>query len=126
MSLRDMKLSRLIIIALCALLPLLGWVIFGERGLLQLYHSELERQEHIERIRGLAEENRALVAEIERLRNDLDYIEYMARRELNMVRENETVYRFGNPARGDLQRAGPEETTRKTGAEDDTGHGKID
>jgi len=121
-----MKVSRLIIIALCALLPLLGWVIFGERGLLQLYHAELERQEHIERIHGLAEENRALMAEIERLRNDMEYIEYMARRELNMVRENETVYRFGNPARDDSRHAEAEASTRKTGAEDDTGHGNID
>ena len=56
----------------------------------------MERQAHIERIQELVEENQALLEEIERLRTDMSYIESVARRELNLIRENEVVYRFEN------------------------------
>lgn len=121
MSIKDLELSKLSLIALCVLAPLLGWLILGERGLLQLYHAEIERQEHLEKIRSLAEENRAMLAEIERLRSDMKYIESLARKELNMVKENETIYRFGNPI-GQASRTVESETAGKgTGADDYAG-----
>jgi len=97
-SVKGLKISRLVLIALCVFTPLLGWLVFGERGLLHLYRAEIERQEHMDRIRILTEENKAMMDEIERLRNDMKYIEHLARKELNMVKENETVYRFGDQA----------------------------
>lgn len=121
MNIRNLNLSRMILIAACVLAPLLGWLIFGERGLLHLYHAELDRQEHMERIRVLAEENRAMMAEIERLRNDMKYIEYIARKELNMVKPNETVYRFRNSADRPEGPADPETAANEIGADDDSG-----
>jgi cell division protein FtsB len=97
-SIKNLNLSKLILIAFCMLIPLFSWLIFGERGLLHLYHAELDRQEYMDRIRSLAEENQALLAEIQRLRNDMKYVELLARKELNMVKENETVYRLGGSA----------------------------
>jgi cell division protein FtsB len=84
------------LIAMGILIIILAWLAFGERGLVRLYQTEVERQAHIERIRELAEENQALLEEIERLRTDMSYIESVARRELNLIRENEVVYRFDN------------------------------
>ena len=84
------------LIALCILITILVWLAFGERGLIGLYRTEMERQAHIERIRELVEENQALLEEIQRLRTDTSYIESVARKELNLIRENEVVYKFDN------------------------------
>jgi len=119
-SLKDLKFSKLILAALFILTPLLGWLIFGERGLLHLYRAELDRQEYMDRIRSLAEENRAMLAEIERLRSDMKYIEHLARKELNMVKNNETVYRFGEQTRRPAP-PGPEATEEDIGAGNDAG-----
>lgn len=121
MDVKNLKLSRMILISIGVLAPLMVWLIFGERGLLHLYHAELERQEHMERIRTLAEENRAMMAEIERLRNDMKYIEQLARKELNMVKPNETIYRFRNSADRPEDLADTETSTKDLGADDDSG-----
>jgi len=85
---------KLALIILCFLAPLLAWLGFGDRGLIHLYHKEMERQAHVEKIRQLAEENRSMLEEVRRLRNDMKYIESVARKELNMIKQNEVVYRF--------------------------------
>lgn len=95
MSVKKWNVSRLILAAACVLGPLLGWLIFGERGLLHLYRAELERQEYIEKIRQLSEQNEIMLREIEKLRNNTEYIEHLARTELNMVKQNEIIYKFG-------------------------------
>ncbi len=94
MSVKKWNLPKLILAVLCVLGPLLGWLVFGERGLLYLYRSELDRQQYIERIKQLHEQNQAMLDEIEKLRNDMEYIEHLARTELNMVKKNEIIYRF--------------------------------
>ncbi len=81
-------------IMLCLVGLVVAWLAFGERGFVHLYHTEMERQDNIEKIRRLADENRTLREEIDRLRNDLKYVESVARRELNLIRENEIIYRF--------------------------------
>jgi len=72
----------------------MAWLGFGERGFINLHRIETERQAHLERIRLLNEENQALLNEINRLRTDLEYAESVARRELNLIRENEVIFRF--------------------------------
>lgn len=66
----------------------------GEGGLTQLYHADIERQAYRKRTELLEEENRALMNEIDRLRNDPAYIETIARKHLNLVREDEVIFRF--------------------------------
>jgi len=85
---------KLALIILCFLAPLLAWLGFGDRGLIHLYHKEMERQAHVEKIRQLAEENRSMIGEVRRLRNDMEYIESVTRKELNLIKQNEIVYRF--------------------------------
>ena len=81
-------------IALLFLGLIVAWLGFGERGFIQLYGLEQKRQAHVERISKLEEENQRLLEEINRLRNDRKYIESVARRELGLIKENETLYRF--------------------------------
>ncbi len=67
---------------------------FGDRGFIHLYSMEKERQEYIGRIKKLEEENQRLWAEIDRLRNDKEYIEELARKKLGLLKENEVIFRF--------------------------------
>jgi cell division protein FtsB len=97
-SVKKWNFPKLILVAACILGPLLGWLVFGERGLLHLYRAELERQEYIEKIRQLSEQNEIMLREIEELRNNMEYIEHLARTELNMVKKNEIIYKFGEPS----------------------------
>ena len=70
------------------------WLGFGERGFFHLYQMEKERQAHIQRIQKLEQENRVLLEEINRLREDKTYVESLARRELGLIKEGEVLYRF--------------------------------
>jgi len=88
------------LIMVCLVGLVVAWLSFGEHGFVRLYHTEMERQKNIEKIRRLAAENKALREEIDRLRNDPEYVEYVARRELNLVRENEIIYRFNDEKSG--------------------------
>lgn len=79
---------------LCLLIGIVAWLGFGEQGLIHLYRTEMERQAHTDKIRRLAQENQALLEEIDRLRTDIKYVELVVRRQLNLIKENEVIYRF--------------------------------
>lgn len=68
--------------------------VFGERGLIKAYRLANERDEIRGKVEKLRRENQYLRGELASLRSDRHYIEDMARRELGLVREGETVYRF--------------------------------
>ncbi len=89
------NLWKIPLIVICILGPILAWVGFGKQGLVHLYHTEIERQAYIERIRRLTDENQALLDEIDRLRTDMKYVESVARNQFNMIKSNEVIYRFG-------------------------------
>ncbi|SPD75075.1 Septum formation initiator (modular protein) [uncultured Desulfobacterium sp.] len=95
MSERKKSIIRISIAAVCIVGLVVAWLGFGQRGLVRLYETEMERQTYIERIRQLTQENQALMEEIHRLRTDEKYVESIARKQFNMVRENEKIYRFG-------------------------------
>ena len=81
----------------CALLFLgliVSWLGFGERGFIHLYRMEKERQTHLEKIHKLESENKRLLGEIKRLQSDKEHIESTARRELGVIKKNETLYRL--------------------------------
>ena len=91
---------------ICILGPILGWLGFSDHGFIHLYRTELERQAYIERIRQLTEENQALLEEINRLRTDEEYVESVARKQFNMVKPNEVIYRFSHKKQGDDAKGG--------------------
>lgn len=78
---------------------IVAWLAFGERGLIHLYRMEGQRQLYRERIQKLEKKNHELLLEIERLRTDEEYIESVARKELNLLKEDETHFHFA----GELQ-----------------------
>ena len=49
---------------------------------------------------NLVAENEALIEEVHRFRTDMTYVESVARNELNLIRENEVIYRFGKGKTG--------------------------
>lgn len=75
---------------------LVAWLVFGKRGIIHLYRMESQRQEYQGKIRRLEAENEELLAEIERLRKDKDFIESVARKELNLVKDEEVHFHFAD------------------------------
>ncbi len=92
---------KLPFVVICILGLIVAWLGFGKRGIVHLYQTEMERQAYIERIRELTEENKALVEEIEKLRTDMAYVESVARRDFNMIKSNEIIYRFADKEKKD-------------------------
>ena len=64
----------------------------GERGFVRLNRMVDQRDELITRVRALDESNAKLAEQVSQLRDDPATIEYLARTELGMVRDGETVY----------------------------------
>ena len=73
---------------------LLGFALFGDRGVIQVYKAYLQKTELEEKIVALEKNNEELRQEIDALRTDLKAIENIARQELGMVRPDEQVYQF--------------------------------
>jgi cell division protein FtsB len=72
---------------------IVAWLGFGDRGFIHLFRMENERQHHLDRIHSLEQENQRLLNEIQRLRRDKEYIESVARRELNLTKDDEIHFR---------------------------------
>ena len=69
-------------------------IAFSEKGAVDLYQLHLKKV-RIERLCvDLQKQNRALYDNIQRLKNDGEYIENIARTELGMVGKDEMVYQF--------------------------------
>ena len=67
--------------------------IFGDHGLFQLYKLKQERKEVQEHIAQLRENRETLIAEKNRLENDLKYIEKLAREKYRMAKPGEKVFK---------------------------------
>ena len=93
---RYLKKNHLIyIFAFCFVALLLAvWLIFGRHGLLDLYKMQKENERSLAVIKELEEKNKLLAAEIRRLREDRQYLESVARKELGLVKDNEIIYRL--------------------------------
>lgn len=77
-----------LIIALCYML------LFGEDGILAYIKLKRELRSNIQRIRVLEQENSRMKLELERIRNDKDYLEEMVRKKYGLIKEGEKLYRF--------------------------------
>ncbi|NVM25024.1 MAG: septum formation initiator family protein [Desulfobacterales bacterium] len=83
---------------------LLAWISPGRHGLIDLYKMQKEKEEYLAIIRDLKEKNRLLAAEIRRLREDKEYLESVARKELGLIKDNEIIYRFKEDWEGNKKR----------------------
>jgi cell division protein FtsB len=86
--------KKMYVIPFLAITVILYFTVFGERGLLRIYHLNKERQEVQLRLEALKNENMKLVREVDALKNDRRYLESIARRDFGMVRKNEIIYQF--------------------------------
>ncbi len=86
----------LLFIAILVLCSLFLFILFGENGLADLNLLKTERDIVVEKNESLAMSNLILFEDIERLKNDTDYIESIARRELGMIRKDELIIKPTN------------------------------
>jgi len=66
--------------------------VLGENGLLDLYRLKKEHAELIEANKEIARENKSYLNEINRLKNDLVYVESVARKDLGFVSKEEIIF----------------------------------
>ena len=86
--------KRMYVIPCLAVAFILYFTVFGERGLLRIYHLNKEKQLVQSSLETIRTENMKLVREVEALKNDRRYLESIARRDFGMVRKNEVIYQF--------------------------------
>jgi cell division protein FtsB len=87
---------------LAALIVLLSLVtIVGQRGALHLWRLRGEKGRLDEQNYRLQKENETLRRRIAGIRNDDDYLEKLAREELQLARPGEIIYRFQNGSDSD-------------------------
>ena len=72
------------------------WDVVGPFGLWKLHRMKKERERIYLSSMELAKKNTALEEQIKRFKDDPEYQEYMVRRELGWVRDNEILYKFLN------------------------------
>ncbi len=94
MGLNKKSVLKIFFMGVLLLALIVAWLGFGERGFYHLYRMEQERQVYLEKIQQLEDANQELLKQIDRLRRDKEYIESVARRELNLVKKDEIIYRF--------------------------------
>ncbi len=76
---------------------ILGFALFGDRGILHMLKLSGQKATLVEEITRHEVQNEALRREIDALKNDRGYIERVARTELGMVRDDELVFQFSDP-----------------------------
>ena len=84
--------------AILALFAMLLFIMFSDKGLADLFALKGERDRLLHENRRLKSENETLYRTIERLRNDPEYIESIARKELGMIRKDEVILKPRAPA----------------------------
>jgi cell division protein FtsB len=89
--------KRMYLIPAGGILFILFFTVFGERGLLRIYHMNQEKQEVQKRLDELKVENEKLKREIEALKTDRRYLESIARKDFGLVRPKEVIYQFAPP-----------------------------
>jgi cell division protein FtsB len=68
--------------------------VFSKYGYLRMRDLQKENDELEERVAEVEDENEELQTEIGRLEDDMEAVERLAREELGLVKEGETIYRF--------------------------------
>ena len=86
--------KRMYLIPAGFILFILFFTVFGERGLLRIYHLSKDRQEFQKKADELKAGNDRMKREIEALKSDRRYLESIARRDFGLVRPNEVIYQF--------------------------------
>ena len=79
------------VLVLCSLGAL---IIFGDNGLSELSRLRLELDGLLSDNRSKSQENISMYREVERLKNDYDYIEDVARNQLGVISKDEIILKI--------------------------------
>jgi cell division protein FtsB len=83
--------------AVFLILSVLFFIVFSERGLADLSLMKKERDRIQAQNQQIVQENLTFGVEIDRLKNDLKYIESVARRDFGMIGQDEIVVKPQRP-----------------------------
>jgi cell division protein FtsB len=92
----DNKQKILISFCILTLFSMLLFILFSDKGLSDLFKLKSERDRLMNQNVQLKKENDTLYRTIERLRNDPEYIESVARKELGMIKKDEVILKPKN------------------------------
>ena len=81
----------LLSIVILVLFSLLLFIMFSDSGLADLFKLKSEKDRLLQENARLKRENLTMYRTIERLKNDPDYIESIARKELGMIQKGEVI-----------------------------------
>ena len=87
----DSKQKILVSICILTLFAMLLFSLFSDKGLSDFFTLKSERDRLMHDNIRLKAENDTLYRTIERLRNDPEYIESVARKELGMIKKDEVI-----------------------------------
>lgn len=87
------KKNILIAFAILVLFSLIMFIILGENGLTDLNRLTMERDSLLKKNDELVQKNLSLHREIERLKNDPEYVENVARKELGVIGKDEVIFK---------------------------------
>ena len=90
-----------LVLVFSAMFILLLVVIFGDNGWVELRRLQHTHQSLINGNAFLTQENAQMYGAIDRLQNDPDYIENIARQELGMIRPDEVIFKFSHGKKND-------------------------
>ena len=102
--------ARKIVVLLLAVLAVafgVGLVVFSQGGLLNLKALKAEEAQLNAKNAAIAGENENLYREIDRLKKDTSYIEYLAKKRLGMVKPDEFIIEFDEKRPGAAPEPGP-------------------
>ncbi len=86
--------GRLNLWPLALVLLILGFALFGDRGVLHMLKLSAQKDEIAKSVAEARQQNDVLRAEISALHGDRKAIERIARTELGMVRDDELIFQF--------------------------------
>ncbi|MFC1876953.1 septum formation initiator family protein [Thermodesulfobacteriota bacterium] len=81
----------LLSIVILMLFSLLVFIMFSDSGLADLFKLKSEKDRLLQENARLKRENLTMYRMIERLKNDPEYIESIARKELGMIKKGEVI-----------------------------------
>ncbi len=83
-------------ISILLLFCLLLFIMFSDSGLADLFKLKSDRDRLLQENERLKQENLSLYRTIDRLKNDPEYIESIARKEFGMIKKDEVILKPKN------------------------------
>jgi cell division protein FtsB len=81
----------MLVLAIMTMFLMLLFIVFGENGLTDLYKLKTKKDNLTQKNEELKKENLSFYREIERLKNDPEYVEDVARKELGVIGKDEVI-----------------------------------